>query len=432
MTQPLTYPLQWNIAQKLAFRFFFAYFLLYIFPFPFKHLPGSNGIVELYYDVWDAFVPWVGRAILHLPYEITVFPNGSGDTTFNYVQLLCYAILAFAALLIWSVLDRKRANYNTLLYGLLVLLRYYLAFTMFTYGFAKVFKTQFTFPNISRLMQPYGQSSPMGLAWTFMGYSTAYNWFTGLSEIIGGCLLFFRKTTVLGAIVLVATIGNIVAINFCFDVPVKLFSSNLLLMTLLVLAVEGNRLINVLLLNRPAASVDLTPFRTSRRWRIGRIAFKSLIIVWALTMHVFGGLQTVKKYGDIAPKPPLYGLYNVEKFVLNGDTLAPMLTDTSRWRQVVVAGSIGFSNLTVRFMNDSLRRYVFEPDTVKLRAVVYARFDTAHKYHLTYQRPDTNLLIIKGLIQKDSIYARLKKQDIGQFLLVNRGFHWVNEYPLNR
>ncbi|GAB3919232.1 hypothetical protein [Larkinella terrae] len=432
MNQPLIYPLQWNAAQKAGFRFFFVYFILYVFPFPFGHLPGSNTLFEYYSDAWNTLVPWVGRAVLQLPYEITVFPNGSGDTTFNYVQLLCFVVLALVASVIWSVLDRNRANYNTLLYWLVVFLRYYLAFTMFTYGFAKIFKTQFPFPNLTRLMQPYGQSSPMGLAWTFMGYSTAYNWFTGLGEIIGGGLLLFRRTTALGAIILIATIGNIVAINFCFDVPVKLYSSNLLLMTLFVLTAEGKRLINVLLLNRPAPALDLTPFRTTRRWRIGRLAIKTVIIGLALYSHIFDGFSTMKQYGDLAPKPPLYGLYEVESFALNGDTLAPILTDTTRWRQVIVAGYRNYPSLTVRLMTDSLRRYVFEPDTVKLNAVVYARFDTAHKYRLAYQRPDTNTLIMKGLFRKDSIYARLKRQNPERFLLVNRGFHWINEYPFNR
>ncbi|MFD1139971.1 DoxX family protein [Larkinella insperata] len=432
MNQALVYPLHWNTAQKLAFRFFFVYFLFYVFPFPLENVPGSYYLTWFYNPAWNALVPWVGRAVLHLPYEITVFPNGSGDTTFNYVQVLCFATLSLTALVVWTVLDRKRANYNTLLYWLVVILRYYLAFTMFGYGFAKLFKTQFPFPPINRLLQPYGESSPMGLAWTFMGYSTGYNWFTGLGEVIGGALLLFRRTTALGAVILIAVIGNIVAINLCFDVPVKLYSFNLLLMTLFVLAAEGKRLINVLLLNRPSPALDVTPFRITRPFRLGRLVVKTLLIGMVLFGNIRSGLEAMEVYGDEAPKPPLYGLYEVESFALNGDTLAPVTTDTTRWRQVVVGGYNGFANLTVRLMNDSLQRYAFEPDTATSKAIVYDRYDTAHKYQLAYQRPDTNSLVIRGCIRQDSVYARLKKQHVGQFLLVNRGFHWINEYPFNR
>jgi hypothetical protein len=40
---------------------------------------------------------------------------------------------------------------------------------MLVYGFIKVFPTQFHLPGPGRLVQPYGDSSPMALLWTFMG-----------------------------------------------------------------------------------------------------------------------------------------------------------------------------------------------------------------------------------------------------------------------
>lgn len=142
-----------------------------------------------------------------------------------------------------------------------------------------------------------------------------------------------------------------------------------------------------------------------------------------------GSLEAIKNYGDTAPKPLLYGLYRVERFLINGDSLA---ADTTRWRQVIVSGYKGSSNLTIRLANDSLHRYQFEPDSATSKAVLYARFDTAHKHHLTYLRPDTNLLVLRGRIKRDSVFAQLRKQPAGEFLLVNRGFHWINEYPFNR
>jgi hypothetical protein len=71
-TQPV-----WTPAQRVVCRFVFAYLVLYILPFPLEW--GTNG---WYASLWHALVPWVGRRIFHV--EITVFTNGSGDTTFNY------------------------------------------------------------------------------------------------------------------------------------------------------------------------------------------------------------------------------------------------------------------------------------------------------------------------------------------------------------
>jgi hypothetical protein len=53
-------------------------------------------------------VPWVGKHILRLGYDITVFENGSGDTTYNYVLVVCFLALAAAATLI--IIWRRRSR----------------------------------------------------------------------------------------------------------------------------------------------------------------------------------------------------------------------------------------------------------------------------------------------------------------------------------
>jgi hypothetical protein len=35
-------------------------------------------------------------------------------------------------------------------------------------------------------------------------------------------------------------------------------------------------------------------------------------------------------------------------------------------------------------------------------------------------------------MDNDTMQVLLKKKDVKDYLLVNRGFHWVNEYPFNR
>ena len=85
---------RWHLAKRIAFRFVFTYFVLYIIPFPLEYLPFTTTLIQKYTDLWQTIVPWVGKHFLHLSYDITVFTNGSGDTTYNYVQVLCFLALA--------------------------------------------------------------------------------------------------------------------------------------------------------------------------------------------------------------------------------------------------------------------------------------------------------------------------------------------------
>ena len=155
----------------------------------------------LFNMLWKKLVPWFAEHVLHLENRITVFTNGSGDTTYNYVSLLVFVILSVLATVIWSIIDRRRPSYNQALEWLIVLIRYYVIYQMVIYGLAKLFYMQFQPPRFTRLLQPYGESSPMGLLWTFMGYSKGYTMFTGFGELVGGLLLLVRRTRTLGALV---------------------------------------------------------------------------------------------------------------------------------------------------------------------------------------------------------------------------------------
>src|SRR6476660_8433454 len=99
-------PARWNAALRFGFRFAFSYFVLYCFPFPLGALPYTGKTAEWYELGWHKVVPWVAQHWLRLAQPITVFSNGSGDTTYDYVKVLCFLVLAAVATIVWSVLDR--------------------------------------------------------------------------------------------------------------------------------------------------------------------------------------------------------------------------------------------------------------------------------------------------------------------------------------
>ena len=162
-------------------------------------------------------------------------------------------------------LDRRRAHYARLQQWLLVYLRFAVGTIMIGYGLAKVFHTQFPAPTPAKLEQPYGDASPMGLLWTFMGFSGPYNVFTGLAETVPALMLFFRRTATLGALLLVAVMTNVVVLNFCYDVPVKIFSTQLLLASLYIAGPRLVALFDVLIAGRAVAAHAPPPLFARRR-----------------------------------------------------------------------------------------------------------------------------------------------------------------------
>lgn len=419
----------WALGRRILFRFAFAYFVLYSLPFPVGVIPGTEKAAEAYESAWKVVVPWVGKHVLRLESDITIFTNGSGDTTYDYVRQLCMVVIAAFCAGVWVLVDRRRTNHPRL-HGLLrVYLRYVLAFIMLGYGMNKVIKLQFPAPSPERLLQTYGDSSPMGLLWTFMGFSTGYTFFAGFMEVLGGVLLFLRRTTTLGALVLVGVMTNVVILNFCYDTPVKLYSSNLLLMALFLLLPDLGRLANVLVLNRAAKPVTL---RGPRRWRAlrwGEVVTKLAVVGYMLYINIAGVVQSAKLYGPNAPKHALCGLYEVETFTRDDEVLAPLITETSRWRRLAVTPYM----ISIRMMDDSRSRYGVKFDDANQKLTLNSFFDaSAAPQELRYTRPDEEHLSVEGALEGRTIRAVLRKVPESSFFLMNRGFHWINEYPLNR
>ncbi|MCR8558301.1 DoxX family protein [Mucilaginibacter sp. BJC16-A38] len=430
MTTTAAEPAYWSSIQKIAFRFFTLFFVLYIFFNPNGVIPFTDGLFNFYIQPFHTFIPWLAKHVLHLGKAITIFTNGSGDTTYDYLIILFLTTVSSAGAIIWSITGRKTRNYNKLLYWLTVVIRYYVAITMVSYGCAKIIKLQFPSPSFGKLTEPVGNMSPMGLAWTYMGYSTGFNYFTGFAELIAGLLLFFRKTTALGAIIGLVVAGNIMAINYCFDVPVKLLSTFLVLMCLFLMIRDTTRLINFFFRNREALPSNLSPHRFKARWKnITLCVIKFILIAFTIWSNFANCVSLAKQYGDNGKKPPLYGLYKVESFAINNNILPPLTTDTTRWNKFWISYPGGF---TIKLMNDSTKYYPAKTDTIKHQIVVNLPTDTVRVYTLNYSFEKPDIMILKGNWKQDSVLIRLHKMDPKNFPLLKRGFHWVNEFPYNK
>src|SRR5208282_4219864 len=120
-------------------------------------------------------------------------------------------------------LDRRRENYFSLYKWFRLFIRFSLASQMLSYGWAKAIPLQMPFPSLVKLLEPYGNFSPMGVLWSSVGSSQAYEIFAGCAEMLGGILLLVPRTTMLGALVCLAATTQVFMLNMAYDVPVKLF-----------------------------------------------------------------------------------------------------------------------------------------------------------------------------------------------------------------
>ncbi len=420
---------EWNIYRKISFRFVFIFFGLFI-------IITNNGAYPFWYlifsyptEVLHLLIPWIGKHILRLSYDITVFSNGSGDTTYDYVIVFTSFVIALLGTIVWSFLDRKRANYDTLYYWLTVAIRFYIGLMLIQYGMVKVIKLQFPEPNIYRLTQYYGDSSPMGLAWTFLGFSKGYNIFMGLAEI-AAVLLLFRRTMTMGAIITLMTTSNVMAVNYFYDVPVKILSTALVIMTIFLLLKDADRLFRFFFTGEAVSlPVIKAPVFTQKWMRIMKLAVKTLLMGYVLIYGFIEVLAARKEYGDLAPKPKLYGIYNVDLFIKNNDTIPPLTTDSVRWNQLVIEWE-GYAR--VPHMVDSTSRFLTKLDTLSHKFDFTYRDDSTMKYLFTYELTEPDKFNLTGSFQEDSVSIFMTRKDLKSFQLTNRGFNWINEYPFNR
>jgi hypothetical protein len=90
------------------------------------------------------------------------------------------------------------------------------------YGTGKLANGQFYRPDDlppTLAATPLGEVGGFDLAWTFFGHSFGYILFIGGTQILGALLLLGERTKLLGAAILLPVLGNIIAIDFFFEIP---------------------------------------------------------------------------------------------------------------------------------------------------------------------------------------------------------------------
>lgn len=441
-----------TIYKETALRFAFIFFVLFIVFLDFY----SNIFTDILYDIAhldklsDKAIYWVGNHLFKVPYYI-IKPVVGDHSDSTYIYLLYFTMLSVAGsgAVLWSALDRKRTNHDKLYYWLTVIVRYYLAFTLFAFALEKFYKAQFADLSYYRLSQTLGDMSPMGFAYAFFGYSTGYNIFMGVAEC-AALLLLFRRTMTFGALLTLAALANVIAINFNYDLHAKMYPTVMFVMAVFLLLPQAGRIFRFFFTDQATSLPVIQPHMFRKKWlNVAKVVVKILVIGINLIPLVlwYQSSYREKKEKNTA-NAGFYGIYDVKEFVVNKDTLS--VEDPLRWNQIVFGDRlerVRFKNDSVLFMNVSLskKEILVYGDQFQLQAnknrinkeqgydinmdsILVAR---QLKSLLHFEVSDSAMLHLKGMIKNDSVVitARRRPIEVNDFRLMKRRFHWITEVP---
>ncbi|MFD4354323.1 DoxX family protein [Nocardia sp. NPDC058518] len=435
---------RWHPAVRVLFRFGFVvvgvgmagvwllHALLRTFGVPQETVTGVAK--------WTALHPltdWVGTQIFDVRIDYTV--TGSGDTAAKWVAVFTLLLVAVPVTTAWSVLDRRRPNYARLYEWFRLLLRISLVSALLLYGMIKVLPTQMSF-NLERLVEPFGDMSPMAVLWAQSSLSEPYEMALGAAEVAAALLLILPMTAGLGSVLAVIVAMQVLLMNLAFDVPVKLFALQLFLYAAVLAAPDIIRIVRAML-GRAVDARTSTPLLPTARGNRILLAAQALIGVWLLcatTVEAYDGWHT---YGNARPKSPLYGIWNVTEFSVAGEQV-PALVDfsespasgmpsvTERFRRIIFDIPQG---MTMQRLDDSLVSFPARIDTDQ-HTITLSK-DTAHQWKLatfSYVQPQADRLILEGALGGKPVRMQLGQVDLAHYPAVSRGFHWVQATPYFR
>ena len=207
---------------------------------------------------------------------------------------------------------------------------------------------------------------------------------------------------------------NVAMMNFCYDVPVKQFSSHLCLMALFIMLPEAQRLANVLFWNRPTEAVNLRPMNLGVRGEWGMRIVKACVVVYYFGLPIMQSV-TRPKAPDLSDSGVLGG-YEIES-----------ANNPRQWRYLSLQRQRGTNTFTLGLQNGIRESgtFEFEPDGRTMQCKASFRMNTTQA--MTVRVMDADHLNVAA----EGIEVGFKRKRRDSFTLIKRGFHWTTELPYN-
>ncbi|WP_416957413.1 DoxX family protein [Streptomyces sp. Agncl-13] len=428
---------KWNSAQLIAFRFCLAYVALFFVTemrimYPLLGVFGNDlpqSVFSRQYHAARPFVNWVADHVLHVHAPL-IEPVQSGDQAFFWVLAFTWLLGAAVVTLVWSLLDRARENYVTLHKWMYLVVRLCLAAQLFSFGFAKVFPLQMSLP-LTRLVEPFGNFAMLNVLWSQVGSSQPYEILLGCAEVTAGLLLVVPRTALLGSLLASVELTQVFILNAAYQVPLKIFTFHLLLLSLFVLAPHVVRLVKFFVLNQRVGPAARPPLFQARRAAHLALAAQLLVGAWLVGSQVHEEWNLWDSIGSSGPKPPLYGIWNVTSFSSDGHHLPPLENDAERWNRLIVDTPHSYQDgpVSSQRMDGSIVDYMALFDASHHTITLARADDPKWAGQLTFAQPAADHLTLVGLLGGHKVRMELQKVALSSFPITRNGVDWVQDGP---
>lgn len=394
-----------------ALRACLIYYLLYGLPHLLSMLPGVSGVGEWWGTLLDGVAHWMIIAVLGLPEHSPTPPawylDHRGDSLAELVGCVATVTIALIASTAWTAMRTGNTRDERRYAWLDALVRFTFAGIMLSYGWAKILPQQFNGGQVppSWLLWRVGDLSPQHLLWILMGFSRPYAIFSGAAEMVGALLVCSRRTATLGALLSTGVLSNVVMMNMAYDVPVKVFAANLLLMAIFIAARDADRL-KAFVLGRPVPAVPPPPRLVGSK-RLGRVAAVGLTF-WLLIRPLpdvadnIGGLRLGRR-----PSPAYGGVFEVQQPEDVSKSTPSNWPPAANWRRVVLTGR----SAVVRTDTDSEMIYRLAADSGTGRLTFTGPDPNEKTVSFRYSMPDpAHLLLVPK--EQDTVRLLLRRTDM--------------------
>jgi len=427
----------WTPLERYGFRVACCYLLLYALSSGNDNvlylIPKAGAKLASWLSLaWQKPAVWLAQHYFHVSgIGSNIHATGSGDTAINWVGIGVMFVYAVIASSVWSMLDR-RVEYRTASEWLRFILRLTLIIAMANYGFSKLFPMQMPPPSLAVLNEPVGNLSPMTLLWTFLGVNPAYEIAAGAVEVAAALLLFFRRTALVGAILTCFVMSNVLLFDLFFDVPVKIYAAHLVLFSIAIIAPDLRSLWDFFWRHHLASLTSLWAPAPQRR--ASRIAIRIVEIALAVMVltSVPGHYESFAQQLARARNPhELTGQWHVDSAtsMIDGQNISkPVFTGNGLPMTDLFLEPNG--RLTMRDSSGILWRAGADIQTKSGTFALCRESDDPIVYN--FSQPDPAHLI---LTPTDGASGTLRLTRVAlptHYPLLERGFHLVNEWPLER